>query len=37
MYHSTQLNAADDTNNVWQRAWSLSGQTTKAFSFPVMP
>lgn len=37
MYYSTQLNSADDPNNIWQRAWSLSGQTIKAFSFPVVP
>ena len=37
MNHSTQLNSADDPNNIWHRAWSLSGQTIKAFSFPVIP
>lgn len=36
-YHSSQLSSADDPNNIWQRAWLLSGQTLKAFSFPVIP
>jgi hypothetical protein len=35
-HHSTQLNSADDPDNIWQRAWSLSGQTIKAFSFLVI-